>query len=344
MLSLRGCYAGHPFAAGRLSYVLGLNGVCEAIDVACSAALVACHNACRAQQAHDAADALVAGVNMMFIPATLDAFTAAGLTSPSGKSFVFDARANGFVRGEGCGAGVVQTATKAPEVVAGSAVRQDGRSASLTAPSGRAQQILLRAVLADATTTSMQLQLVEAAANGSALGDPIEAGAIAGALLVERGQSDALTVGSIKANLGHTESASGVMGMTKLLCVLRRAQAASNAQLSVLAEHVVAAWRSAPGACVLPSQLVEMSALSLMGTVSSFGLGGTIASAVLRVTALGGDGGASTFRWLKYRRRSSPWRQPLRAYIAWRGAISGACLSNISCTQCCYAAMADTRR
>ena len=178
---------GHCFAAGRLSYVLGLHGVCEAIDVACSSALVACHNAHRALLMRDGRDALLAGVNMMFVPITLDSYAAAGLTSPSGKASVFDARANGFVRGEGCGVGVMQVAeADVSELLVGSAVRQDGRSASLTAPNGRAQQLLLGAVLADASTTPTQLQLVEAAANGSALGDPIEAGAIAAALLTRR--------------------------------------------------------------------------------------------------------------------------------------------------------------
>ena len=94
---------GHCFAAGRLSYLLGLNGACEAIDVACSAALVACHHGRNAVQAHDCNDAIVAGVNMMFAPSTLDGFAAAGLTSPLGKAYVFDARAEGFVRAEGCG-------------------------------------------------------------------------------------------------------------------------------------------------------------------------------------------------------------------------------------------------
>jgi len=158
---------GHHFACGRLSYVLGLHGVCEAIETACSAALVALHNARRAVQMNECRDALFAGVNMMFIPSTLEGYAAAGLTSPSGKAFVFDARANGFVRGEGCAAGVLHAAdAKTSELIAGSAVRQDGRGASLTAPSGIAQQLLTNAVLSDASTTATQLQLVEAAANG----------------------------------------------------------------------------------------------------------------------------------------------------------------------------------
>ena len=81
---------GHCFVAGRLSYVLGLHGACEAIDVACSAALVACHSAHRAVQMCDTPTALLAGVNMMFLPSTLDGYAAAGLTSPTGRPYVFD--------------------------------------------------------------------------------------------------------------------------------------------------------------------------------------------------------------------------------------------------------------
>jgi acyl transferase domain-containing protein/NADPH:quinone reductase-like Zn-dependent oxidoreductase len=316
---------GHCFAAGRLSYVLGLHGVCEAIDVACSAALVACHNAHRALQMGDSRDALSAGINMMFLPETLNEYATAGLTSPSGKAFVFDARANGFVRGEGCAVGVLQVAhTDVSALLVGSAVRQDGRSASLTAPNGRAQQLLLGAVLADASTTPAQLKLVEAAANGSALGDPVEAGAIAAALLVRRAQSDgALDAGSVKANVGHTESASGMTGMTKLLCAIGRAHAAPNAQLSVLSGHVATAWKSVPSVCALPSQLTASPTGLADGTVSSVGLGGTIASAVIRIGAAVGQHGAGHPHWLAFRQRSFSWQRPVRVHVACRGTISG---------------------
>ena len=99
---------GHCFVAGRLSFVFGLHGACEAVDVACSSALVACHNANRALQTREVVDALAAGVNMFFLPAVLESYAAGGLTSASGRAYVFDARANGFVRGEGCSVGVMR--------------------------------------------------------------------------------------------------------------------------------------------------------------------------------------------------------------------------------------------
>ena len=180
---------GHCFVAGRISYVFGLHGACEAADTACSAALVALHSAHRGAQLRECEAALVAGVNAMIIPATLDNYAAAGLTSPSGKSYVFDARANGFARGEGCATGLLSacdvSAVHALQVT-GSAVRQDGKSASLTAPNGRAQKLLFDAVLADACVAPSDLQLAESAANGSAMGDAIESGAMAAGLLSRR--------------------------------------------------------------------------------------------------------------------------------------------------------------
>ena len=198
-------------------------------------------------------------------------------------------------------------------------MRQDGRSASLTAPNGRAQHRLLSAVLADASTTPAQLQLVEAAANGSALGDPIEAGAIVTAVLVPRARTGTLLAGSVKANVGHTESASGMIGLSKLLCAMRCTQAPPNAQLAVLAVHVVSAWESAPASCALPSQLTATPTRLVDGTVSSFGLGGTLASAVLRKQVLSQDGVYATAGYT-YRRRSFLWRRPMRVHVKRRGA------------------------
>ena len=118
-------------------------------------------------------------------------------------------------------------ASQQVERLAGSAVRQDGLSASLTAPNGRAQQQMLTAVLMDASMQPACLQLVESAANGSKLGDPIEVGAIATvALPASRTKTDALLLASVKANVGHTESASGVVGLAKLLCTMRETRAA----------------------------------------------------------------------------------------------------------------------
>ena len=194
---------GHCFVAGRISYVFGLHGICEAIDVACSASLVACHNARRALQV-DAPNTLFAGVNMMLLPAVVDSYVKAGLVSPAGKARVFDSSADGFVRGEACGSGIFcessPRANNTGPLVAGSAVRQDGRSASLTAPSGKAQRHLLKGTLDDAGSVPSELQLAETAANGSPMGDPIEIGAFVKSIFERRAESGALLTGSVKVN------------------------------------------------------------------------------------------------------------------------------------------------
>lgn len=125
-----------------------------------------------------------------------------------------------------------------------------------------------------------------------------------------------------QANVGHTESASGMLGVAKLLCSLRRSHAAPNAQLSVLAKHVATTWQSAPHSCMAPTQLAAVPARPASGTVNSFGLGGTIASILLHV-AEGVLGRLRSPGSFAYRRRSFPWRRPMRAQVARRGAISG---------------------
>ena len=333
-----GTGVGHCFVAGRLSYTLGLHGACEAVDVACSSALVACHGARHALQLGDASDALVAGVNMMFLPATLDNYAAAGLTSRSGKPHVFDARATGFVRGEGVGAVALHRADAAPSplfapllALCGSAVRHDGRSASLTAPNGRAQQRLLGAMLSNAGTLPSQLQLMEAAANGSPLGDPIEMGAVAAAVLVPRAavprptNSLPLAVGSVKANTGHTESASGMIGLAKLLGCMLRSLTTPNAQLAVLAPHVIMACPQSAAPCAFATQLAPAPAELLQGTVCSFGLGGTLAGIVLQHCPAGTS--TRLARGVTFRRRYFAWRRPLRVHVAQVGSLSGLVLS-----------------
>ena len=160
---------GHCFASGRLSFMLGMQGECATFDTACSSALVAFNSGRRSIQAGDVdVGALVAGVNLVFLPAQAYAYAAASLTSAAGASKVFDARADGFVRGEGVGAGFLSAEAALSEPAAcGGAVRQDGKSASLTAPNGKAQQRLMQAVLAGSTATATEPTLVESASNGS---------------------------------------------------------------------------------------------------------------------------------------------------------------------------------
>ena len=268
-------------ASGRVSYVLGLHGPCASYDTACSAALTAGHAGLRAMQMNECNVALVAGVTLMLTPGAGTSFGIAGMTSASGRCHTFDVRANGYARGEACGALALQhSAADAPLDMLGSAVRQDGRSASLTAPNGQAQQGLIVAALADGATAADALTLSEAHGTGTALGDPIEAGSLAGALLASRGADLApLSVGGVKANIGHAEPAAGMTGLLRLVVGLSSGMAAPNAQLRVLNPHLRGAMVGT--GCALATHVGALGELqSRVGSVSSFGYSGTIAHAV----------------------------------------------------------------
>ena len=240
-------------ASGRFSYALGLHGPCVTYDTACSAALTACHAGLRALQLGECAIALVAGVSLVLAPGVGTSFAAAGMTSARGRSHTFDVRADGYTRGEACGGVVLCGGGGEGEALhlLGSAVRQDGRSASLTAPNGQAQQGLLIAALANAHMPLAALSLSEAHGTGTALGDPIEVSSLVAAVLPSR--EAPLLVGGVKANIGHAEPAAGITGLVKLAIGLQQGEAVPNAQLRALNPHVEGALSGAP--CALAASV-----------------------------------------------------------------------------------------
>ena len=317
-------------ASGRLSYVLGLHGPCASYDTACSAALVACHAGLRAMQRTECTAGLVTGVNLMLTPVVGTSFSIAGMTSARGQCHTFDARADGFVRGEACGAMTLQNSLVGSQLsLCGCAVRQDGRSASLTAPNGQAQQGLLLATLGDAGLVASALTLNEAHGTGTALGDPIEAGSLAAAVLKHRDETLYLPVGGIKANIGHAEPAAGMTGLFKLALGLKHLETVPNAQLRVLNPHVDGALSGLP--CALLAQLAGQSSEAATGGVSSFGYSGTIVHAVLTCTA-GRDTPASlglTLPRLAYKRRVFAWSTSVTVPVSSREAFTRIGLYNM---------------
>ena len=287
-------------ASGRLAFVLGLQGPCVSVDTACSSALVALHGAWAAVRSGECPGGLASAVSLKLVPQPSVAAAAAGMLSVDGRCKTWDARANGYVRSEGVGTCVLgATAANAAAVALGGiAVRQDGRSASLTAPNGSAQRALLLACSALAGIASPRaLGAVEAHGTGTALGDPTEAGAFASAATVDAPPSGSagVLVGAAKACIGHTEAPSGQAGLLRCLVVLGHGAAAGNAHLCVLNPLVAARAGSSGGGSggnahggggsmlLLPTQATALggSLASLAGT-SSFGYSGTIAHAVLR--------------------------------------------------------------
>ncbi|MEU8827459.1 type I polyketide synthase [Streptomyces sp. NPDC048636] len=214
----------HCVAAGRISYLLGLHGPCVALDTACSSSLVAVHLAAQALRAGECDLALAGGVTLMFEPRTTRSFVRMGMLSHSGHCHAFDAAADGFVRGEGCGIVVLKRLEDAERdgdrvlaVLRGSAVNQDGHSDGLAAPSATAQRALYEEALRRAGVDAADVGMVEAHGTGTPVGDPVEFTSLAQVYGTGR---DGCALASVKTNLGHLEPAAGVTGMIKaILCL-----------------------------------------------------------------------------------------------------------------------------
>ena len=271
-------------ASGRISYIFGLHGPCTSIETACSSALAAGHIAARALSNQECDEHLVAGVNLLLHPSTSAGLAAAGMLSPSCRSHTFDARADGFARGEGCITSVWSSAARTAKMtLRGSASRQDGKSASLTAPNGQAQQALLRAAHASASVQAHEIDFAEAHGTGTSLGDPIEIGSLHSAVLrMRKGAAKPTAVASWKANAGHMEPAAGMAGMVNLALVLDSSTSVPNAQLRRMNSHVQSAFRGSQ--CAIMSQ-PACGARVAVGGVSSFGFSGTIAHALLQAVS-----------------------------------------------------------
>src|SRR6201995_2809931 len=213
--------------AGRISYGLGLQGPAVSVDTACSSSLVAVHQACQAPRYGECDLALAGGVNVMLSAKTAMTFSHAHMLAPDGRCKTFDAAADGYVRGEGCGVVVIKRLEDAIRdgdriraVIRGSAVNQDGASGGLTVPNGVAQQRVISEALECAGVAAGDVGYLEAHGTGTSLGDPIEVQA-AGAVLGDgRDASRPLLIGSVKTNIGHLEAAAGIAGLIKVILSL----------------------------------------------------------------------------------------------------------------------------
>ncbi len=211
-------------AAGRLAFTLGLQGPCMAVDTACSSSLVALHLAMQSLRNNDCRMALAGGVNLALLPDGYVIFGKWGMTAVAGRCKAFDASADGFVRSEGCGMLVCKRLSDALAdgdtilaILRGSAVNQDGHSSGLTVPNGLAQQEMLRSALAAASIAPADVQYIEAHGTGTAVGDPIEVEALGAVLGEGRSADQPLFLSSVKTNIGHLESASGVASLIKVI-------------------------------------------------------------------------------------------------------------------------------
>ncbi|MGO9156827.1 type I polyketide synthase [Mycobacterium sp.] len=273
----------HCAAVGRISYLLGLRGPAVAVDTACSSSLVAVHLACQSLRLRESDMVLAGGVQLTLSPFTGIALSKWSALSPTGRCKTFDAMADGFVRGEGCGVVVLKRLADAVRdqdqvlaVVRGSAVNQDGRSNGMTAPNASAQRDVITTALRGADVTADSVNYVETHGTGTVLGDPIEFEALAATY--GRG-AGACALGSVKTNIGHLEAAAGIAGFIKAVLAVQRGRIPPNLHFS--------RWNPAIDASstrlFVPTQCATWPAAggSRRAAVSSFGLSGTNAHVVI---------------------------------------------------------------
>ncbi|MEM8808096.1 MAG: beta-ketoacyl synthase N-terminal-like domain-containing protein [Cyanobacteria bacterium P01_G01_bin.38] len=280
-------------AANRLSYKLNLQGPSLAVDTACSSGLVAVHLACQSLRQGECDLALVGGVNAVLSPELTQAFSQAQMMAADGRCKTFDAAADGYVRGEGCGVVILKRLSEAQNdcdrilaVIRGSAVNQDGRSNGLTAPNGPAQQAVIRQALARANVAPAEIQYVEAHGTGTPLGDPIEVEALQTVLAQGRSPQTPCYLGSVKTNLGHLEAAAGMAGLIKTVLALQHQEIPPHLNLSRLNPYIT--LDQTPFEIATETQPWATEAPFRLAGVSAFGFGGTNAHVILEGAELPG--------------------------------------------------------
>lgn len=276
----------YSVAAGRLAYLLDLCGPALSVDTACSSSLVAMHLACQSLRGKECDLALAGGVNLILSPLPTVALAKWGMLSPDSSCKTFDAAANGFVRGEGCGLLVLKRLSDALAhgdqiyaLIRGSAVNQDGHSNGLTAPNMQAQQAVIAAALQRAGVAPGEISYVEAHGTGTPLGDPIEVSALAAALGPRDADSPPCVIGSVKTNIGHLEAAAGVAGVIKAVLALQHEAIPPHLHFTQLNPNI--AFGQVP--FHIPTSLYPWprSAHPRYAGISSFGFSGTNAHLII---------------------------------------------------------------
>ena len=279
-------------ASNRVSYMLDLKGPSLSVDTACSSALVAVSLACQAIWSGECEAALAGGASALITPNSSLGFSKAGMLSPSGQCYAFDERANGYVRGEGAGLVYLKPLSKAQRdgdriyaVVRSAVVNSDGHTSSMTVPGVESQAALLRQAYREAGIPPQHVDYMEAHGTGTPVGDPIESEALGRVLGAGRAEHDKCLIGSVKTNIGHLESGSGIAGMIKAALVLHHRLIPPNQNFQkanpripfdALGLEVVQELRPLPQP---PGRLP-------VAAVNSFGFGGTNAHVVMEAAPI----------------------------------------------------------
>lgn len=270
----------------RLAYFLDLKGPAVAVDTACSSGLVAVHQACQSLWLNDTDMCLAGGISLETTSHSFAVVQQVGMLSPDGRCFTFDARANGFVPGEGVGVLVLKTLTRAEQdgdqiygLIRGIGLNQDGRTNGITAPSAKSQESLERQVYTGFGVNAGDIQVVEAHGTGTELGDPIEWNALTRSFRQDTDKKQFCAIGSIKSNLGHTKAASGLASMLKIVMSLKHKQIPASLHFEQGNPNID--FESSPfyvntALTPWPENYNESGqAIPRLATISSFGMSGT---------------------------------------------------------------------
>ena len=272
--------------ANRLSYLLDLHGPSMAIDTACSSSLVTVHLACQSLRSKESNLCLAGGVNLILSPDSTISSSQTRLLSADGRCKTFDASADGYVRGEGCGVVVLKRLSDAVRdgdnvlaIIRGSAVNQDGLSNSLMAPNGLAQQAVIRQALENAKVRPTEISYIDAHAVGTSVGDAIEFKALKAVLMEGREPNRPCWIGSVKTNIGHLEAAGGISALLKVVLSLQHEEIPPHLHLKQLNPYI--SLENTPFS--IPTELQKWSRgkESRFAGVSAFGFGGTNAHVIL---------------------------------------------------------------
>ncbi|NET45427.1 type I polyketide synthase [Okeania sp. SIO2B3] len=276
----------HSTASGRISYLLGLKGPSLAVDTACSSSLVSTHLACSSLRNQECDLALSGGVNALTSPEFTISFSKARMLSFDGRCKTFDASADGFVRGEGCGMVVLKRLSDAVAhgdnilaVIRGTAINQDGDTSGLTVPAGPSQQAVIRQALENGGVDPASISYIEAHGTGTSLGDPIEVGAIGTVFGKTHSQEQPIIIGSAKSNIGHLEGAAGIVGLMKVVLQLQHQKIAPSLHFNQPNPYIN--WDQLPVKVATKLTSWDTNGKSHMAGVSSFGMSGTNAHIVL---------------------------------------------------------------